>query len=419
MLEYLCMKKLIKKLVVVFAVLFLTAAFIPSNAACGPGQVITVGLIDPIPWSAGTHQIYERSVFEVRRYRNSIYDGEFVRELINNPDESSVSYILRQGYSLEFPGELNSSLVPASLRGTNARNNIPRVVPNQDHTLIQMYLEVIYDEDEGEIQRAERIISYTVFETNCLNLSPVFSFRWAEMNNTLGQGGRQSNGSHQLWADYRTSDRQAFLVYYSDINEISFNTRSIANASGVCNEYLFFLLRALNSTSAGGQQSIDFFLPLNDLMADNRIRPMSITQVTDAGRHPLRRYGAEGRATSKWYGVGGYSSRTDFNNFIKGHFVVPDNVLYRDGGVAIEHPSIATRTTLRLDGNRRGTDIELYFSAFETSDHPYNPGMSDFALRKVLLQVVTHSHVSGSSFYADFPIYTQVFSLVEYINRGV
>ncbi|MCL2556016.1 MAG: hypothetical protein FWE03_03225 [Firmicutes bacterium] len=387
-----------KKLIIIVAMLFSILFAAASLTACGPGQVVTIGLNDPLPWSQDTFLVHEISTFEVRRYFNTRNDeNEIERELINVPSLSTVTYTLRQGYSLNFPSNLNIQL--ADTRPTVRRDNY-----TLRYTLLQMELKIAYCYDEGV---TERISSYTVFDS--ANMAAKFSWRRA-MVSALVQDGEfiYGDGSHQMWVDYRSDYRNAFLIYYPAPNQTNYNIRSVPDAPGdfahFCNEYLFFLLRALNSTNPPANQStsqyIDFFVPFNNLIQNNRIRPLTIRQET-SGTHVAFPF----------------SGINDI--FVQDNFNIDESSLAAEN--FWEHPRLARRTNLRLDTNRSGPDISLYFSAYPirpASD--FNPARPRFALNNVLMQIVTNTHgMRGGSFDWHTPLYTQVFSLVEYWNGVV
>jgi len=403
-----------KKISVVFLVFFVIAVL--SLSACGPGAVVTIGLSDTLPWASGTDtRVYERSVFEVRRYENVPHDNsecedcadcrDFDQIAINIPEKSTVTYTLRQGWSLSFPTALNMDLYSS-----------PRPVAAQNSalTLLQMELVVVYDiildhpHGTGYLEgvREERVSSYAVFDS--YNMAAVFSWRWARTRTVATLDGNDLVGkrtTHIMWVDYRDDYLNSFLIYYTAANTINSNSSRVVDAPRgqhhICNEYLFFLMRALNTTGPNASgQSIDFFLPLNALINNNRrVRSTTIMQQTTTSTVALPFSGA---AASR--------------EFIEEHFNIDEETAAREN--FWDRPNIARRTTLMLNDNRSGPGILLYFSAYPVLEQN-NPRRPAFALNKVLLQVVTHSHVSGDQFDRDFPIYTQVFSLIEYHNAAI
>ena len=412
-----------KKLVFIFAMFLFAAAFFTGCAQAQPSMRI----LNPLPWSNAGHFVRETSTYEIRRYFNSHHNSSeceeencnncssIDRELINIPEKSRITYTLSEGYSLDFP----STLTLAALEDIR-----PAVVQNVDHTLLQMEMIITYPLSEYPYSYYNRISSYSVFNRH--NLSAVFSWRNTSIADPLDADGEFLYGgsSYQLWIDYRADFRTAFLIYYpTACLTPRTNQNDIPNATGIgvhfCNEYLFFLLRALESTSPSiGQsasQNIDFFLPLSNLrQGDRRIRPMTITQTTTTGTtaqqlYALRHYGAYGHTTNKWHGIGGIN-----NDLIRGDrrfFDVPLDIANND------NPRIARRTSLRLDANRSGPDIELFFSAFPVLPDYLSAARPGVALDNVLLQVITHTYgMRGGRFDSSLPIYTQVFSLIEYTN---
>jgi len=379
-----------KKLIVVFAMLFFAA----SLMACGPGQVVTIGLNDPdsLPWNIGVggNFVYEVSTFEVQRFFNIRNDdNEIERELENIPSLSTMTFRLRQGHSLYFPNALNFAL-----DGTR-----PAVRRYDAHTLLQMELRVAYCYDIGV---SEIVYSYAVFDS--ANMAAVFSWRRAQMS-ALVQAGEfvYGDSSHQMWIDYRGNYSNAFIIYYPAPNETSYNSRPIPAAGDLahlCNEYLFFLLRALNSTNTGGSQAIDFFNPMNALKNDRRINPVTINQETASSIVPLP--------------FGGVPT-----NLVQSHFNIPSSSINQEG--FWDNPRMARRTNLRLDTTRSGPDISLYFSAYPVRPSLYMYiGAPRFALTQVLMQIVTNTYgFRGGSFDTGTPLYTTVFSLVHYWNGVV
>jgi len=364
--------------------------------------------MERLPWSdpRGVDRVQEISTFEIIRFNDSwnVAEGQQpvqINRTGRNADGqlySFVRYTLTQGMGLDF--DLYSA---------------PSPVSSPYQTLLEMELSILYKDDyfvdpalhwDSNPSTIHSMVSF-----NSLTLDAVASWRRSSVVEEVRLGPNDyefTRGYVETWADYQ--GRTARVVYPDG----SVRQRNIRSAGGDRNSYdnesLFFLLRALRSTTAPEAaslqpqaQTLDFFLPfdcLNSGRNGNRPGPRSVQQSTVPVRVSPQPAGF-------------------CNLFIEQHFNIPSDITQSDDPDFDfwASPRIAHRTNLRLNQQQSGPDIVLYYSAFPVRTHPYIPTLPAFELSKVLLQFRTYTFgVRNGSFDTVNPIYTQVFRLVEYWN---
>ncbi|MCL2821717.1 MAG: hypothetical protein FWD86_00755 [Firmicutes bacterium] len=420
------MKKRLKIISLLVLSIFVLAFF----SACGTVDT-DIRLLPALPWSFSGQSISEVSTFEIIRYAVDLdQNGNEIHTIVNDPTNSFVTYTLLQNHSLQF--EIGKT---------------PTQIPMAGYTLVSMNLSVFYDYVDSAGQNhayTHTIVSHSVF--NSLTLAARYSYRSANVTDVMREGVFLTRNSHNLWMNY-TSGQGRIVTLPNEDQHAQTTNRSIRGGGtnqAYCNEYLFFLLRALQSTGGGDEghawaQAINFFLPFDDLMADRRIAQRDLSQSTTSAVVPVQRLSDQisiltdedddsddEDEESESMIEQSASASADVvrvnaglcNDFVKQTFDIPP---HRTSAPNFwDNPAIARRTTIGLAEERTGPNIVLYYSAFPTVGNRALPTGPDFALDKVLLQVVTQVYgFRGSSFDTRTPVYRQVFRLVNYDNGTV